>query len=110
MDNLTSRKCVPCEGGEDPLKRSGFEVYLTQVPNWQVINDDKAIERDFKFKNFREALDFVKIVGELAESEGHHPDIFLHNWRKVRLTLSTHAIKGLSVNDFIMAAKIDLIP
>lgn len=107
MDTLTSKKCVPCEGGETPLKRSEFEVYLPQVKYWSVIKGDKYIERDFKFKNFKDALGFVNQVGKLAELEGHHPDIYLHNWRKVRLTLSTHAIKGLSQNDFIMAAKID---
>lgn len=107
MTNLLQQKCVPCEGGEEPLKKSEFEVYLTQVSDWAVVYDDKAIERDFKFKNFKEALVFVNKVGEIAESEGHHPDIYLHNWRKVKLTLSTHAIKGLSVNDFILAAKVD---
>lgn len=107
MVDLTQQKCVPCEGGTAPLKRSEFEVYLSAVPDWTVINNDLAIEKDFKFKNFKEALAFVNHVGEIAESEGHHPDIFLHSWRKVKLTLSTHAIKGLSVNDFILAAKVN---
>ena len=105
--NLTHQKCVPCEGGTKPLTRNEFSVYLTQVSDWQVINKDLAIERDFSFKNFKEALAFVNKVGEIAENEGHHPDIYLHNWRMVRLTFTTHAIKGLSVNDFILAAKID---
>ena len=107
MNDLTHQKCVPCEGGTTPLVRAEFSVYMTQVPEWQVINEDKTIERDFKFKNFKEALVFVNKVGEVAEGENHHPDIFLHNWRMVRLTLTTHAIKGLSVNDLIVAAKID---
>lgn len=107
MQDLTQQKCVPCEGGTKPLTRDEFAVYLTQVPEWIVVNNDLAIEKDFKFKNFKEALAFVNQVGEIAESEGHHPDIFLHNWRKVKLTLSTHAIKGLSVNDFIIAVKAD---
>lgn len=105
--DLTQQKCIPCEGGTKPLTRDEFAVYLTAVPDWTVINNDHAIEKLFKFKNFKEALAFVNKVGEIAESEGHHPDIFLHNWRKVKLTLSTHAIGGLSVNDFILAAKVN---
>ncbi len=75
---------------------------------WQ--ETDNQLYRKFVFKNFLEALSFVDKVGKLAESEGHHPDINLHNWNKVTLTLSTHAIKGLSENDFIMAVKIDQLP
>ena len=107
MAELIQQKCVPCEGGTKPFTRTEFTQYLPSVPGWTAINDDKAIVRDFKFKNFKEALAFVNKVGELAESEGHHPDINLHNWRKVKLTLSTHAIGGLSINDFILAAKVD---
>lgn len=82
---------------------------LPQTPGWTSINNSMAIERQFRFKNFKEALEFVNIVGELAESEGHHPDINLHNWNTVTLTLSTHAIGGLSENDFILAAKVNEI-
>ena len=91
-----------------PLTRAQFEKYLPQVPSWTVV-EDKKIEKDFKFKDFKEALSFVNRVGAIAEKENHHPDINLHNWNKVKITLSTHAIKGLSDNDFIMAAKIDLL-
>lgn len=98
--------CKPCEGGVAPLKREEFQQYLDAVSGWNVV-EEKKIEKDFKFKNFKEALIFINKVGEIAESEGHHPDIYLHNWNKVKLTLSTHAIGGLSINDFILAAKVD---
>lgn len=104
--DFLSKKCVPCEGGVDPLKGEKLQALLPAIPDWQVYNEER-IEKDFTFKNFKEALSFVNKVGELAESEGHHPDIFLHNWKKVKITLMTHAIKGLSENDFIMAVKID---
>ena len=91
-----------------PLTRAQFEKYLPQVPTWTVV-EDKRIEKESKFKDFKEALAFVNKVGVIAESENHHPDINLHNWNKVKITLSTHAIKGLSDNDFIMAAKIETL-
>lgn len=104
--DLLHKKCVPCEGGTEPLKGDKLSFYTLVVPDWAVI-EEKAIQKKFSFKNFKEALAFVTKVGELAESEGHHPDINLHNWNKVTITLSTHAIKGLSENDFIMAVKVD---
>jgi 4a-hydroxytetrahydrobiopterin dehydratase len=109
--DLTKQKCAPCEGGTLPItsKDREFAIYKSQVQKWMVSSDEKYIERDFTFKNFREALVFVNQVGEIAEEEGHHPDIFLHNWKKVRINLTTHAIHGLSVNDFIVAAKVDKI-
>ena len=110
MPDLTKLKCKPHQKDWRPLKRSEFKEYLAQIPNWKVIKGDKAIERDFEFKNFKEALAFVNEVGEFAESEGHHPDVFMHNWRMVRLTLTTHAVGGLSLNDFIMASKIKMAP
>lgn len=91
-----------------PMTRKEFEQYLTVVKDWIVI-EEKKIEKDYKFKNFKEALAFVNKVGEIAESENHHPNIFLYGWNKVKLTLTTHAIKGLSQNDFIMAAKINAL-
>lgn len=106
---LTQKHCVPCEGGTAPLKEDEIQTFLPQTPGWTSINNSMAIERQFRFKNFKEALEFVNIVGELAESEGHHPDINLHNWNTVTLTLSTHAIGGLSENDFILAAKVNEI-
>lgn len=107
MKTLTDVKCEPCEGGVDPLTRKDFEPYLEQVPEWSVIEDDTKIEREFEFKDFQAALDFINNAGEIAEDEGHHPDILLHGWNKVTFTLYTHAIGGLSVNDFVVAAKID---
>jgi 4a-hydroxytetrahydrobiopterin dehydratase len=106
--DLTKQKCVPCEGGVAPLKRSEFEQYLEQVKVWQVL-EDKELEREFKFKDFQESLNFINKVGEIAEAEGHHPDIYLHGWNKVRFNLMTHAIGGLSINDFVMASKIDQV-
>lgn len=107
MQPLTQQKCAPCEGGTKPMTREEFTQYLEAVEGWSVINADTAIEKNFKFTDFPEALAFVNKVGDIAEAEGHHPDLFLHGWNKVRITLSTHAIKGLSINDFILAAKID---
>jgi 4a-hydroxytetrahydrobiopterin dehydratase len=108
MENLSQQKCKPCEGGVAPLTRSQFEHYLDQVAEWSVI-EDKRLERLFQFKDFAEALEFINRVGAIAESEGHHPDIFLHGWNKVKVTLWTHAIGGMSLNDFIVARKIDEI-
>jgi len=105
-DNLIHKKCVPCEGGVDPLKGERLSFYIPAVPEWTVIDEIK-IQKEFSFINFKQALSFVESVGELAELEGHHPDINLHDWNKVTITLSTHAIKGLSENDFIMAVKIN---
>ena len=108
MDKLTEKRCAPCEGGVDPMTRPDFEVYLEQVSEWSVI-DDKSIERTFELKDFMEALEFVNKAGDIAEEEGHHPDLFIHSWNKVKVTLWTHAIGGLSINDFVVASKIDRI-
>lgn len=107
MSDLLSKKCVPCEGHTLPLDREEIDRYLPQVKGWDVLEDDKKISRDFSFKDFKAALEFINQVGKIAEKEGHHPDIYLHGWNKVRFDLSTHAIGGLSENDFIMAAKIN---
>lgn len=105
--NLTKKKCVPCEDGIKPLTPDEYGVYLrTELSGWTDI-DAVKIEKEYKFKNFQEALDFISRVGQIAEEEGHHPDIYLHNYKFVRLSLYTHAIGGLSENDFILASKID---
>ncbi len=106
--NLTQKKCKPCEGGTLPMQKEDAVKLMTQVSGWQLlqINGTDAIEKKFKFKDFAEAMRFVNKVAALAEEEGHHPGIKI-NWNKVALQLTTHAIKGLSENDFIMAAKID---
>ena len=107
-NDLTTQKCVPCEGGIPPLTLSQYQPYLSQVDGWEIV-DNKQLTREFKFENFASALEFVNQIGKLTEQENHHPDIFLHNWNKVTVTLSTHAIHGLSTNDFILAAKISII-
>ena len=106
MINLTSKHCLPCEASAKPFTREQAEEYLKQTPGWGLDEDAKKIKKRFKFKDFREALAFVNKIGELAESEGHHPDIEF-GWGYAKIKLTTHAIAGLSENDFILAAKID---
>ena len=108
--DLKHKKCVPCEGGIAPLKPDEYEAFLRQKLTGWVAIDAKKIEKEYKFKNFKEALAFINKVGVIAEDEGHHPDILLHGWNKVKLSLFTHAIGGLSENDFILASKIDADP
>lgn len=103
---LTDKKCVPCEGGTPPLARERIDELLRETPAWSVNAEYKEISRVFKFKDFKEAMVFVNRVAEIAEAEGHHPDITI-NWNKVPLVLSTHSIGGLSENDFIVAAKVN---
>ena len=104
---LTSLKCVPCKGGVPPMESGKIKLMLGVVPDWtKSTGDIDKIERLFKFKDFKEAMNFVYKVAAIAEEEGHHPDIFIQ-WNKVTLTLWTHAINGLFENDFILAAKID---
>jgi 4a-hydroxytetrahydrobiopterin dehydratase len=108
MTDLTQKKCVPCEGGMDPLTQEQEKMYHSAVPEWQIDRSGiHSISRKTQHKNFAMALEFVNKIGELAESEGHHPDISLHDFKFVTIVLYTHAIGGLSENDFIMAAKID---
>lgn len=107
MEKLIEKKCVPCEGGMKPLEGEKIQEYVKQVEGWEVL-DNKLIKKTFKFKTFRESIDFVNQVANLAEDEGHHPDIHIR-YTRVTFELTTHAIKGLSENDFIMASKIDLL-
>ncbi len=105
---LEKGKCVPCRAGGEPLDNEAIEKLLGRLSEgWKVI-DQRYLEKEYKFKNFRLALDFVNKVGELAESESHHPDIYLA-WGMVRLKIWTHKINGLNKNDFILAAKIDTL-
>ena len=104
--DLLKKKCVPCEGGMPPLNRADAQDYLDEVPSWTLDKDAKRISKEFKFKDFIGATNFVERVADLAEMEGHHPDIHVY-YNKVVLELSTHAIGGLTENDFILAAKID---
>jgi len=109
--DLTKKHCVPCEGGTLPITKEYVEKYLKKVPGWNS-PDNLKIVREFKFSAkgedspFTIAMQFVNKVAKIAEAEGHHPDIYV-SYNKVRLELSTHAIGGLSENDFILAAKID---
>ncbi len=105
---LAQKKCVSCEGGMPPATRDEATILLKQINGWTLSGDSRWISKEFKFKDFAEALAFTDKVGAIAEEEGHHPDIQL-SWGKVVVELTTHAIKGLSENDFILAAKIDKI-
>lgn len=105
MEKLTQKKCVPCEGGVEPLTAEEVQRYLGAVSGWRL--EGKEIRKEYVFGNFAEALRFVNQVGAIAEAEGHHPDIFLHDWKHVEIRLWTHAIGGLHLNDFILASKID---
>lgn len=105
---LTEQKCVVCEGGVPPLSRAEANSLMKQTPGWKISDDAKKISRKYEFKNFKEALAFVDRVGALAESESHHPNIHMDDFKFVTIELWTHAIDGLSQNDFILAAKIDL--
>ena len=104
--DLTQKKCIPCEAGTPPLEESKVNELLKEIPTWQI--KDGHLYKKFKFKNFVEAMKFVNAVADVAEQEGHHPDFCVH-YNRVEIELFTHAIKGLSENDFIVAAKIDKI-
>ena len=104
-DQLADKICVPCRGGVPPLTGKALERLQKAVPIWTVENEHH-IHREFKFPDFKKALEFVNGVGALAEEQGHHPDILLA-WGKAEITLWTHKINGLTESDFIMAAKID---
>jgi len=104
--DLTRKKCVPCEGGVDPLRGDTLKQYQSEISNkWRVI-DEHHLEAVFLFDDFERALEFTNRVGKVAEEEGHHPDLHL-SWGRVGVKIWTHAIDGLSENDFILAAKID---
>jgi 4a-hydroxytetrahydrobiopterin dehydratase len=103
---LTHKKCVPCEGGTKPLIPDQYNAFLEQLHDWKVAAE-KQLEKDFTFKDFAAVMAFVNKIAAIAETEGHHPDLNIHSWNKLHITLSTHAIGGLSENDFILAAKID---
>ncbi|MEE9145328.1 MAG: 4a-hydroxytetrahydrobiopterin dehydratase [Candidatus Binatia bacterium] len=106
MSNLTEKKCVPCEGGVPSLDSAEVETLLGEISGWSL--DGKWITKEFKFKNFVEAMKYVNKAAELAEEQGHHPDIHIH-YNRVRFDIWTHAINGLSENDFILAAKLDAL-
>ncbi len=103
-ETLTSKTCTPCRGGIPPLDKAEAISYLNQVPGWTLEDDAHRLERNFTFGNFRETLEFVTSVGQLAEREGHHPDVSF-GWGRATVSWQTKKIKGLHENDFIMAAK-----
>ncbi len=106
--SLSRKECVPCKGGVPPLKGEELEQLKEQVKGWDVI-EEHHISKTYKFPNFVKALAFVNKVGNIAEEQGHHPDIFL-TWGKASIKTWTHKIDGLTESDFILAAKIDEIP
>ena len=106
MNALAQKECVPCRGGVDRLTGNALEKLATELQSgWRIV-DSRQLEKEFNFKNFREALDYTNRVGELAEAQGHHPDIYLA-WGKVKLTIWTHKVDGLTESDFILAEKAD---
>lgn len=108
MSDLASKTCVPCRGGVPALKGAELATLKKQLPGWEVVNEHH-LHRRFDFPDFRQALAFVNKVGELAEEQGHHPDILL-TWGKAEITIWTHKVDGLTESDFILAAKIDQLP
>ena len=107
MSNLLNKKCIPCSTYMVPLKGEELNQFINQIEGWIIINEHH-LEKEYRFPDFKTALDFVNKVGDVAEQEDHHPDIYL-TWGKVKMGIYTHKIDGLSENDFILAAKIDKI-
>jgi len=103
---LTQQTCVPCRGGTDPLEAAPAEKFLASTPGWELLDHATKIRRKFKLVDFAATLTFVNKIGELAEAEGHHPDITF-GWGYCSVLFYTHKIKGLHQNDFIMAAKVN---
>ena len=111
MSDLLDKKCVPCEGGILPFDVSEIHKYQKKVDGWNVKTSEKKkyfLEKNFEFKNFKNSQNFINKVGEISEKENHHPDISF-GWGYAKIVITTHAIEGLSENDFILAAKIDQI-
>ncbi|MBM4072761.1 MAG: 4a-hydroxytetrahydrobiopterin dehydratase [Planctomycetes bacterium] len=105
--NLSEKKCTACEGGVPKLTADEIKRLLPAVPGWQVTADGQRIRREWRVKDFLAGLDFFQLIGKVAEEEGHHPDLHLAGYRNVAVEIYTHAIGGLSENDFILAAKIN---
>jgi 4a-hydroxytetrahydrobiopterin dehydratase len=109
-EQLTQRKCVPCEGGVPKYTLDEARSQLANLAGWRLTHDGQRIRKDWVVKNFMAGIDFFNRVAQLAEEEGHHPDLHLEGYRNAWIELYTHAIGGLSENDFILAAKIDKLP
>jgi len=110
IEQLCTKKCLPCEGGVAKMSTEAAEAQLQQLNGWTLSDDGQRIRKSWVFKNFMAAMRFFGHVAELSEAEGHHPDLHLERYRHVTIELWTHAIGGLSENDFICAAKIDRLP
>ncbi len=109
-DELTRKHCRPCEGGIPALSREEAEATLRSVEGWTIAPEARRITRSWTVKDFMAAIDFFNKVAAIAEEEDHHPDLHLEGYRHVTIALSTHAVKGLTENDFILAAKINQVP
>ncbi len=109
-DELVKKKCLPCEGGVEPCSLELAEQQLQLLSGWQLTHDGQRIRKQWTVKNFLAGLDFFNRCAEVAEADGHHPDLHIEGYRNVSVELWTHAIGGLSENDFILAAKIDQLP
>ena len=107
-NDLSKSKCEPCSGNTPKLNYEEISLYLSKLNNWSVNDNQEMIFKKFKFSNFKKAIFFANNVAEISEKEGHHPDISI-GWGYCLIMLHTHAIKGLSINDFILASKIDLL-
>lgn len=107
---LAAKKCQPCEGGVEPCSLADAQSQLKNLPGWQLTHNGQRIRKDWTVKNFMAGLDFFNRVAQAAEEEGHHPDLHLEGYRNLSIEIWTHAIGGLSENDFILAAKIDQLP
>lgn len=106
MSELAQKRCIPCEGNVPPLTKNDAQEFLKQLNDWSLIDDAHLLAKSFRFKNFTQTMEFVNKVAAIAEAEGHHPDLTV-SYDSVTVELMTHAIGGLSENDFIVAAKID---
>ena len=109
-EQLTQKKCKPCEGGVDPCPLDQAKVQLANLDGWYLTHDGQRIRKDWTVKNFMAGMNFFNKVAEVAEQDGHHPDLHIAGYRNVSIELWTHAIGGLGENDFILAAKIDEVP
>lgn len=110
MNPWVKKNCVPCEGGAAPLSEEQAQTCLRELPDWRLSADGKSIFAEYRMKNFMEGVRLIAQIAEVAEAQDHHPDLHLTGYRRFKIELSTHAIGGLSENDFILAAKIDELP
>lgn len=110
VSELTTKKCQPCEGGVDPISHDEAVKQVSQLTGWSLTSDGKSIRKEWTLKNFLAGIKFFDAVAKIAEDDNHHPDLHLTGYRNAAIELTTHAIGGLSENDFILAAKIDQLP